>query len=138
MSYSKEELIQYRVKRAFETLAEANLLAKEKHWNTVANRLYYSCYYAVAALMVKNNLTAGTHSGVKIEFHKNYIKNGLIDEKYGKFYSSLFNKRQEGDYEDFMTFQEEDIRPMINTTEEFLKIICTQLGLDEKHIQANG
>lgn len=50
------DLIKYRIARASETLAEAKLMAKSGHWNTCINRLYYSCFYSVNALLIKHIL----------------------------------------------------------------------------------
>lgn len=40
MSYSKEELIQYRIERAREAFADAEYLVSEERWNAAANRMY--------------------------------------------------------------------------------------------------
>lgn len=61
---SHEELVRYRYSRAQETYEEANLLAAEDHWNAVANRLYYSCFYLVSALLIQNELSFSSHNGV--------------------------------------------------------------------------
>jgi len=61
--YSKEDLARYRLNRAFESLEEARLLASEGHWNTSLNRLYYACYYSVAAYFVKHEIDVNTHKG---------------------------------------------------------------------------
>jgi len=45
MSYSKEELANYRIERAQEAIEEARLLAAENYWNTAVSRLYYACFY---------------------------------------------------------------------------------------------
>ena len=102
MKRSTEDLINYRIQRAYESLEEAKILSKAEHWNTVANRLYYSGFYIVNALFSKNGLTASTHSGVKSEFHKLFIKTGIFDKSIGQHYSRLFDLRQEGDYQDFI------------------------------------
>ena len=44
-------LVQYRLDRAREALAEAALLLDSGHANTGVNRLYYACFYAVSALL---------------------------------------------------------------------------------------
>ena len=98
---SNEELVKYRFSRAKETYDEAILLASGDHWNAVANRLYYSCFYLVNALLIQNDLSFNSHNGVKTEFHKSFIKTGIIPIEFGKLYSRLFNLRQEGDYADF-------------------------------------
>jgi uncharacterized protein (UPF0332 family) len=46
-------LIKYRIERAEETYNEALLMRTGDHWNACANRLYYACFYAVSALLVK-------------------------------------------------------------------------------------
>ena len=123
MKRSKADLINYRIQRAFESLDEAKILAQKNHWNTVANRLYYSCFYIVNALFSKHDLITKTHSGIKSEFHKSFIKTGVFDKSFGKLYSELFDKRQEGDYQDFYSFEKDEIEPIINSTEQFVSII---------------
>lgn len=97
MINNKQDLIEYRVSRAKETYKEALLLAQNNHWNAVANRLYYSCFYIVNALLIKYDLSFSSHNGVKSEFHKSFVKTGMVSMDSGKTYSRLFNLRQEGD-----------------------------------------
>ena len=127
MKRSKKDLINYRIHRAWESLEEAQILTQTGHWNTVANRLYYSAFYRVNALFSLHDLTATSHSGVKSEFHKLFIKQEVFDKSLGKLYSELFDKRQEGDYQDFYSFEKNDIEPLIKLTEEFLKTVEEQI-----------
>ena len=46
-------------------------------------------------------------------FGLHFIKTGVIDQELGKFYSSLFNKRQTGDYEDFLDHNQEDVEALV-------------------------
>lgn len=117
---SHEELVRYRYSRAQETYEEANLLAAEDHWNAVANRLYYSCFYLVSALLIQNELSFSSHNGVKNEFHRSYVKTEKIRFESGKLYSRLFNLRQEGDYADFKRFEQADIEPFLAEVREFI------------------
>ena len=123
MSNQLPELIEYRISRSKETFEEAQLLASENHWNAVANRLYYSCFYMVNALLIKNDLSFLSHNGVKTEFHRSFVKKGLVTKDSGKTYSRLFNLRQEGDYIDFQRFNQEDIEPFIEDVKTFLNEI---------------
>lgn len=116
----KEELkdyIQYRIERAWDTLDDARILAKNKKWNSVINRLYYAVYYAIMALLLKNNLKAGTHNGVKTNFTKYFIKTGIIDKESGTLYAQLFTWRQKGDYDDLFDFNEDKVMPLFEPTE---------------------
>lgn len=122
------ELINYRLSRAFETYEEAIILAREGHWNTTANRLYYACFYAVSALLLKNGLSISTHNGVKTEFHKSFVKTGIISKQSGRTYGRLFNLRQEGDYLDFKRLEKEDIDPFFQEAKDFLAVITTLIN----------
>lgn len=123
MNYDKVGLIEERIRKATETFEAAKLLASENHWNSAANRLYYSAFYIVLALLAKMDVKTSTHSGAKSEFYRLFIKTGKIDRKYGELYTDLFSKRQEGDYEDFLNFKSEDISPLIPKVEEFIKAL---------------
>lgn len=50
---SKNALIAYRIQRAYETLKEAEVMKRENFYNAAINRLYYACYYATVALLLK-------------------------------------------------------------------------------------
>lgn len=118
--HSKEDLLKYRLERAKESLEEATILSETNHWNTVANRLYYASFYAVTALLIKFDFNSASHTGTKTLFNREFIKTGKLDKKYGKLYNNLFNKRQEGDYEDFQFFNADTIRPLIPKVEKFI------------------
>lgn len=122
------ELIKYRLSRALETYEEALILARENHWNASANRLYYSCFYAVSALLLKNGLNTSTHNGVKTEFHKSFIKSGIISKQSGRTYSRLFNLRQEGDYLDFKRLEKTDVDSFFPEVNEFIGEISSHLN----------
>lgn len=102
MSRTKEDLMNYRLQHANATLADAKLLAETNSWNSVANRLYYACFYAVLALLARHNIDAYTHKGVKSILNQHFIKSGQIDIIWGKLYQKLFDCRSDADYEDFI------------------------------------
>ncbi len=119
MKYSLDDFVKYRIERADESIKEAELLASEGYWNTVANRLYYAAFYLVNALLVKHQIRTSSHSGIKSEFHKHFIKTGILDKKYGKLYIVLFYTRQEGYYQAFLKFDEKEISPLIEEVKLF-------------------
>jgi uncharacterized protein (UPF0332 family) len=100
-THEKMELVNYRFKKANETYIEVKLLIENELWNTAVNRLYYACYYAIIALLLKNDIKARTHAGVRQMFGLHFIKTGLIAGDCGKFYSEIFDMRLSGDYDDF-------------------------------------
>jgi uncharacterized protein (UPF0332 family) len=116
-------LVAYRIQRSKETLLEADLLIEGKFYNAAINRLYYACYYAVIALLLKNEITAQTHQGVKQMFSMHFIATSKLNKKYSSFYSRLFNDRISGDYDDFLQYDEEMIKEIRPLAEGFISAI---------------
>jgi uncharacterized protein (UPF0332 family) len=103
-----------------ESYEEALILAENKRWNAVINRLYYSCFYSVIALLLKHNIETRTHDGARTQFGLYFIKTGEIDKKYGQLFSKLFDFRQKGDYGDYYDFDETTVSPIIGEVKDFL------------------
>lgn len=120
----RDELIEYRLLRANETLVEADYNATGGYYNAAVNRLYYACYYAASALMVKNDLEASSHKGIKTMLGLNFIRTGVLDPKYGRIYQQLFENRQSGDYEDFVYCDKELFDILRPQAENFVSAIA--------------
>jgi uncharacterized protein (UPF0332 family) len=123
MTVNKSDYINYRFKRAEESFEEALIMIDNKKWNTAISRLYYSCYYAVIALLLKNNFETKSHSGVRSKFSDVYIKTGKIDVKFGKLLSHLADYRQKGDYGDLYDYDDKIVLPLVDEVKEFLSVI---------------
>jgi uncharacterized protein (UPF0332 family) len=121
------DLIQYRIEKALETLAEAKIMAESGHWNTCINRLYYCCFYSVNALLIKNNLSSKKHTGVKSLFNKEFVNKGIVPVEISLIYNELFNLRHESDYEDFYQADEKLVLQLIPQVEIFLEFIKQML-----------
>jgi len=116
-------LVAIRLQRAKETLVEIEGTMHLGYWRIVANRLYYACYYAVSALLIKNALTAHTHAGVINQFGLHFVTKGLVSKEQGKFYKQLFNLRQSGDYDDWFSVDEKDVAPLLEPAKQFIETI---------------
>ena len=130
MTEAVQDLANYRLKRARESLEEAKILAQAKHWNACVNRLYYTCFYIVSALLILDNLSSSKHTGIRSFFNLHYVKTERVSKQVATIYSDLFERRQEGDYFDFLEFQESQVRPLIPKVEEFIE--CLNNLLEEK------
>ncbi len=122
-SFLKEDLVRYRITRAKETLIEAKKMFELEFYNTCINRLYYSCFYAVNALLVNNNIIATSHNGVRQMFGLHFVKSGKISKENGKLFSDLFDNRQKGDYVDFIKYSKDTVLEFIKPVENFIKSI---------------
>ena len=122
-SESKKTLIGIWLKKADEALASAELELNAGHTNFAVNRLYYACFYAVTAILLRDGKQFARHSAVKSEFVRTYIKPGRIDAKWNKVYQKLFDDRQEGDYIPTATFQASDVSASLHQAREFTDLI---------------
>ena len=116
-----EDLVPYRLEKARETLEDARILANAGRWNACVNRLYYACFYSVSALLVKDNLSSSKHAGVRSLFNRHYVKTGKVPRDVARIYNDLFERRQEGDYLDFVNFQEAQVTPWISQAEALVE-----------------
>ena len=98
---SRISLIRYHLERADEAMEEAALLSERGHYNAAVNRLYYACFYAVQALLLKHHIAATTHAGVKSMLGLHFVSKGVISIEHGKTFNTLFEKRHSSDYEAF-------------------------------------
>ncbi|MCD4698321.1 MAG: HEPN domain-containing protein [Bacteroidales bacterium] len=133
MKGTKKDLIKYRMERAWDTFDDAEILVEKEKWNATINKLYYSVFYAVSALLLINDLKPTTHSGAKSNFTQYFIKNGLIPKKFGKIYSQLFTWRQKGDYTDLFDFDRQQVEPYFEPVKEFIQIIEERIKLNSNN-----
>jgi uncharacterized protein (UPF0332 family) len=121
------ELIRYRLARARESLAEAELLLPNDHVRTAVNRLYYACFYAVSALLLTEGYSSPKHSGVRALFDQHWIVPGRLTKDMGRFYRRLFDARQKGDYADLVTFDRAEVSFWIAEAGKFVEQVARQV-----------
>ncbi len=123
-----DDAVIHRLHRARETLQDARILADAGRWNPCVNRLYYACFYAVSALLLQRGLTSSKHSGVRSLFNRHHVKTGQVPKEQARVYNDLFERRQEGDYLDFYSFEETQVRPWIFQAEGFVEHITSLIA----------
>lgn len=131
MSSSRQELVEYRVERAHEALEDARVLADAERWNACVNRLFYSCFYAVSALLLRHDLSSSKHSGIRSLFNRRFVKTGLVSKELAVVFNDLFERRQESDYADLVRFQESEVRPWMSGAEEFVAQVASLIGRED-------
>jgi len=123
MSGSIDDLVNYRIKRAFETLKEADKMIENQFWNASINRIYYACFYAVSGLLLKKGVDTSMHKGIRQMFGLHYVQTGLISKEFARFFSDLYDRRQTGDYDDFVIYDEETSNKLFSMANKFVQEI---------------
>jgi uncharacterized protein (UPF0332 family) len=62
---------------------------------------------------------------VRSFFNHNFVKTGIIPKETAVIYNLLFERRQEGDYEEFVVFNESDVKPWLKEAEYFINSVIT-------------
>lgn len=120
----KDLLARYRLQQAEESFDEAIFLFNgNKNPRSVINRLYYSMFYAVMALIVYDQFDSSKHKGVISFFNRQYIKEGLFPKALGKTLHKAFELRLSSDYEEYSEISREQAEPFINETRTFVDAI---------------
>ncbi|MCX5898307.1 MAG: HEPN domain-containing protein [Proteobacteria bacterium] len=117
------DLIKYRLQKAHNTLEDARHYYGSATPASTVNRIYYALFYAVTALLMTKGLSSAKHSGVRSLFNREFVKQGAIDKDLGKFYSDMYDNRQESDYKDFVEFERAEVALWIDKAENFIHVI---------------
>jgi uncharacterized protein (UPF0332 family) len=126
----EETLIKLRLNQAFESIQEAELLIANKMFRAATNRIYFGMFYALLALAIKYHFKTSKHTQLIGWFNRVFIKENLIEKKFGKIINSAFELRTEGDYIAFIQFDNEDLNKNLNDMKAFIEEI-------ERHIFSN-
>lgn len=112
-------------------MIEAKDNAMMKHWNLVANRMYYALFHMASALLIDKGFTTKTHSGVICVLGQEFVAKGLLSSDDGRLISRLQNMRQSGDYDDMFDWTEEDVVPLFIPAENLLKKMKDLMSLSK-------
>jgi uncharacterized protein (UPF0332 family) len=123
----KRALVKYRLERANESMRAACLLLENKLFIPAMNRIYYSMFYSVQALLVLDEKAFSKHGQVKAYFNKVFIKSGIFPKEFGKLFNAVFEYRQKFDYVDLQIPEEELISDYIIEAQRFIDQISSFL-----------
>ncbi len=114
-----EALISYRMERSRESIRAAEIMLENEMFAISMNRVYYSMFYAVQALLVLHKVSFSKHGQVKGYFNRELIKKGIFSVDMGKLYNKVFEYRQKFDYVDFAVPDRDMVSEYIEKAGEF-------------------
>ena len=128
ISEKKKQLAGYRLSQAVESLDEAVfLLQGGKSLRSVMNRIYYSMFYSVLALLIFEPYSSSKHSGVISYFNKRFIKTGEFPKEVGRSLNKAFDLRQRGDYREQVELTYEQVEPFLKSAREVIELVMEYL-----------
>ena len=78
--------IELQLLLAEESLEEAKILFEREHYMGAVSRAYYSMFHGARALLLMKEIIPKKHSGVISMFGLHFVKEGDIEEFYGKIF----------------------------------------------------
>ena len=103
------------------TAADRELVAGDL--SLAVNRVYYAGFYALSAVLLRDDQEFSSHAGVRAALHQHLIKSGRVPAALGKFYDQAFDDRQEADYAAVADFEEAGVRARIAEAREFVTVL---------------
>lgn len=94
------------------------------------SRSYYCAFLAISALLLSKDLSFSSHNQTIGNFNKEFVKSGLFPKEYTEILQSLFEDRQESDYDALATFTEENANEDIRMAKMVLDGIKSYLGIE--------
>ena len=121
MTMDNELLIKLQKDKSHKMLADANDMVDQKRWDIAANRYYYACYHILQALFISRGISAKSHDGSLTHLGQEFILNGQIDKKFGRFFSRMVQLRHKADYNSIAEVTEDEILEMKPLSKEFIE-----------------
>ena len=108
--------------KAIDTLGEARVLIPSGQTRLGAySRLYYSAHHTAVALLRLVGNRARTHSAIKSEFGKRWVKQRSFPPSYGKVLKMLYTERTKADYDEYVPTMLKDLEKHAAVVEAFIK-----------------
>ena len=120
----RETVVSLEIAKAFTTQEEVDLLVEKGYWNAAANRLYYSVFHAVSALLIHDGIRIKSHKGAGVMLNQHYIQTNKISPELGKLYRRLELMREESDYNCFYNTSPEELKKELEPARELIDTIA--------------
>lgn len=130
MSLNDEEraiIVSLELEKAQSIFSQIRELRNLGYWDNIANRLYYSVFHAVSALLINDGHEVNSHKGAVVLFGRYYVKTGIMSLSDGQLYSQLQTMREKSDYNCAYNATREEIEPMIIPAENMIKRIAEKV-----------
>ncbi|MBR1800936.1 MAG: HEPN domain-containing protein [Bacteroidaceae bacterium] len=116
----RKSMVAHHREKAHHILNQATKMMEMEQWDMAVNRYYYACFHILQALFVSKGLSAHTHSGSSTVFGQHFVKTGIVDLSYGRFFATMVQLRQKADYNSVANITEQDARDIVDQSLDFV------------------
>lgn len=115
-----KRLISNYLKQAEKRLESAKVLLDIDNFGDSISRSYYAILDAATACLIRKDIIPQSHSGAIRMFSLHYIKPGLVDQKYQRYFTMMERLRLEADYKHERIFTAEEAKEAYDQAKEFV------------------
>lgn len=116
------------LRRAYESLQGARLLANAELYNIAISRAYYVMFYIAEALLVGEGFTFSKHSAVVAAFGQQFVRTGRIPVEFQRYLIDAQADRHIGDYDYHQNVSASRAALQISFAEQFIQLAERLLG----------
>ncbi|MCM1385706.1 MAG: HEPN domain-containing protein [Bacillus sp. (in: Bacteria)] len=116
-------MAEYKLERAREELAAAELLYNNEKLRAANNRAYYSIYYSLTAVLCLEPIAFKKHKDTIGYFNKNYVHAGMFPNEIGRSISKAAKVRHASDYDEFYIASKEEAQKQIQTAKIVIDLV---------------
>lgn len=111
------------LQNAEERLNAAKYLFDGEYYNDAVSRAYYSMFYAARAILSVKEIYPKAHKGVIAQFGLEFVKEGFIEDVYGRALNHAKDRREVAEYDMEKKISRNETALIIEDAEKFLKRI---------------
>lgn len=119
----RDTLIKYRTEQAYEAVDEVRFLIDNNKLKLAVNRIYYGMFYILCVLALKHQFKTSKHKELIGWFNKTFVKDGIIDRKYGSIIYEAFGSRADCDYGVAVKLQKDTVEKLYEKMKDFIHAI---------------
>lgn len=113
----------YRLERAKEDLADAELCYKNRRYLSANNRAYYSIFHSIKSVLAIERVDFKRHKDVIAYFNQHYIKTEKFPKQISRKITQACKVREDSDYDDEFIPTDEQTKNQIDTAGELIELV---------------
>lgn len=111
--------------RALNELKQLNEMVDSLMPETGFSRAYYTMYYAIKAQLELKGIHAKSHKETMIAFRHHFIRTKLIDNKYSRLLTTIFEKREMADYDILWLASKSEFKKLLSEVNNFVHLVLS-------------
>ena len=119
--------VEKHLRIANETLREMERLMAGGLYEAAVKRTYIAMLNAATAALLAKEIQGDTRQAIISEFNDVFVKTGLFDEKFYKYFRQAFNSRAESDDSSFASVDHVQAQANLHRVREFItacRVLC--------------